>query len=79
MTSQSTTLNTGQAAFIDQVIQALYGIGLKLEYSLALVEDGPVQTRAALDSAITDLGDLIDVLRSQVTGLIGTEVLSDYD
>jgi hypothetical protein len=79
MTAEVDSMNDVQAELADQVIQGLYGIGLKLEYSIALVDDSPAQTRAALDSAISDLGDLIDVLRGQVNGLIGPEALSDYD
>jgi hypothetical protein len=54
----------------DRVIQDLYGIGLKVEYSIALLEDSPVQTRVALDAVISDLGQLIDILRSEVSGLV---------
>ena len=48
---------------MDRLIQGLYGLGLKLEYCIALVDESPDQARAGLDAAISDLGDVIDDLR----------------
>ena len=48
---------------MDRLIQGLYGLGLKLEYCIALIDESPDQARAGLDAAITDLGDTIDDLR----------------
>ncbi|HEY7465825.1 MAG TPA: histidine kinase [Dehalococcoidia bacterium] len=48
---------------MDRLIQGLYGLGLKLEYCIALIDESPDQARAGLDAAITDLGDVIDDLR----------------
>jgi signal transduction histidine kinase len=48
---------------MDRLIQGLYGLGLKLEYCIALVDESPEQARAGLDAAITDLGEVIDDLR----------------
>ena len=52
----------------DQTIQALYGIGLKLEYCIDLVNESPNDARAALDSAISGLGEvIIDIRRRFLT------------
>jgi hypothetical protein len=52
-----------ESEFMDRLIQGLYGLGLKLEYCIALVEESPDQARDGLDAAITDLGEVIDDLR----------------
>ncbi|HLG11500.1 MAG TPA: histidine kinase [Dehalococcoidia bacterium] len=60
-----------QADLMDRMIQGLYGLGLKLEYCIALVDESPEQARAGLDAAITDLGEVIDVMRHHMQSLRG--------
>jgi len=50
----------------DNTIQSLFGIGLRIEYCIALLDESPDQAKAGLDSAITDLGDLIAELRGRI-------------
>jgi len=50
----------------DGTIQALFGVGLKLEYCMALVDESPEQAKAGLDAAISNLSDLIETLRSRI-------------
>ena len=54
---------------LEHLIQGLYALGLKLEYCINLVEESPEQARDGLDSAITGLGEAIDLLRDHMQGL----------
>ena len=58
-----------QAELLDRMIQGLYGLGLKLEYCIALVDESPDQAQAGLDAAITDLGEVIDLMRRHMQSL----------
>ena len=58
-----------QADLMDRMIQGLYGLGLKLEYCIALVDESPDQAQAGLDAAITDLGQVIDLMRRHMQSL----------
>jgi hypothetical protein len=55
-----------QAELLERTIQGLYALGLKLEYCIALVDEAPEQARAGLDAAITNLGEVIDDMRSHI-------------
>jgi signal transduction histidine kinase len=48
----------------DAAIQALYGLGLKLEYCIDLVDDSPEQAKAGLDGAINTIGEMISSIRT---------------
>lgn len=50
----------------DETIQALFGIGLRLEYCIALVDEAPEQAKLSLDATISDLGILIAELRGRI-------------
>lgn len=50
----------------DETIQALFGIGLRLEYCITLVDEAPEQAKLSLDATISDLGDLIAELRGRI-------------
>lgn len=54
---------------MDKTIQGLYGLGLKLEYCLALLDESPEQARDGLDAAVNEVGRLIEPLRRQIQGL----------
>ena len=51
---------------MDTTIQGLYGLGLKLEYCLALLDESPEQAKGGLDAAVTEVGQLIEPLRKQI-------------
>jgi signal transduction histidine kinase len=53
----------------DETIQALFGIGLRIEYCIALVDDSPDQAKASLDGTISDLSELISDLRDRIDRL----------
>jgi len=53
----------------DDTIQALYGIGLKIEYCIALFDSSPDQAKAGLDDSINGLGGLIESLRERIDRL----------
>lgn len=53
----------------DRTIQALFGIGLKLEYCIMLVDESPDQAKDGLDAAIGALTDLIGDLRTRIDTL----------
>ena len=50
----------------DETIQALVGIGLKIEYCMLLLNDSPQQARDGLDTAITQLDELVSELRARI-------------
>jgi signal transduction histidine kinase len=50
----------------DNTLQTLYGIGLRLEYCLAMLDSAPDQARARLDGIIDTVGEVIDELRAHV-------------
>jgi hypothetical protein len=47
----------------DRTIQALFGLGLKLEYCIALIDEAPEQAKLGVDSSITTLSELIGEIR----------------
>ena len=53
----------------DDTIQALFGIGLKIEYCIALFDESPDQAKAGLDGTISDLSELIEGLRQRIDRL----------
>ena len=50
----------------DETIQALFGIGLKLEYCADVVDSSPDQVKQALEGIILSLNDLIEDLRGRI-------------
>jgi hypothetical protein len=53
----------------DDTIQSLFGIGLRIEYGIALIDEAPDQAKASLDGTIGDLSDLIAELRLRIDRL----------
>ena len=53
----------------DGTIQALYGLGLRLENCIHLVDESPDDAKALLDTAISWLDVLIRELRSRINNL----------
>ncbi len=54
---------------LDGQLQALYAVGLGLEVTRTLIEVSPRQASHELVQATATLNDLIQRLRSQITGL----------
>jgi signal transduction histidine kinase len=50
----------------DRTIQALFGLGLKLEYCIQLVDASPDQVKAGLEGVIINLDQLIEQLRGRI-------------
>jgi hypothetical protein len=50
----------------DDTIQMLFGISLKVEYCLDVLEDSPEQVKAGLSHILGDLGDVITGLRNRM-------------
>jgi signal transduction histidine kinase len=48
----------------DNAIQTLYGVGLKLEYCIALMDESPEQAKAGLDATISAIGEMISSIRT---------------
>jgi signal transduction histidine kinase len=53
----------------DGTIQAIYGVGLKLEYCIGRLESEPGEVRADLDNAIEDLNKIIRDIRNYIFDL----------
>jgi len=53
-------------ALHDGLIQSIYGVGLKLEYCISLVDESPEQAKAGLEAAIIGLSDVIVQIRSRI-------------
>lgn len=53
----------------DDTIQLLFGIGLKIEYCLEVVDESLSQARDGLDGVIADLGQLIESIRGRIDDL----------
>jgi signal transduction histidine kinase len=53
----------------DEAIQALFGIGLKIEYCIALFDESPEQAKLGLDTTISDISQLIAHLRERIDDL----------
>jgi signal transduction histidine kinase len=61
----------------DDTIQALFGVGLRLEICQDLIEEAPDEARNALDSAINGLSLLIEEIRNRIESLDRRRAWSD--
>jgi len=61
--------HSAEIDLMDSTIQGLYGLGLKLEYCLELLDESPEQARDGLDAAVNEVGRLIEPLRRQIQRL----------
>jgi signal transduction histidine kinase len=50
----------------DNTIQALFGLGLKLEYCIQLIDSAPEQVKGGLEGVILNLDALIEQLRGRI-------------
>ena len=64
MTPAALGVRTQEA--LDRTIQQLFGIGLKLEYSMQLIDESPEQARDCIDSTIASIGQVINELRGRM-------------
>lgn len=62
--------------FLDRILQDLFGLGLKLEYSLSVLDDAPAQARVAMEDVVSGLDDIVEPLRSQILKLGSSRRLS---
>jgi signal transduction histidine kinase len=54
---------------LDRTIQALFGLGLKLEECIHLIGDSPAQAEQHLDTTINRLNEVIGELRTRIDEL----------
>ena len=52
--------------FLDQVLQDLFGLGLKLEHCATLLEEAPPQARAHLDEVASALEQIVEPIRERI-------------
>ncbi len=54
---------------LDQTLQGLFGLGLKLEYCIELVDESPQQAKDGLEKAIASLSELMQPIRDRIMEL----------
>jgi len=52
--------------FLDRILQDLFGVGLKLEYCLSVLEDSPSQARIGIEDAVGNLAEMMGPIRGQI-------------
>jgi hypothetical protein len=62
--------------FLDQVLQDLFGVGLKLEYCLSVLEDSPEQAKMGIEDAVSGLDEIASPIREQIQRLLKSLNLS---
>ena len=68
-TTTSSCPNQGHAReldLLDETIQALFGIGLKLQFCLELLDASPEQVRSGIEGAIVNLDEMVETFRSRI-------------
>jgi len=55
--------------FLDHILQGLFGLGLKLEYCLSVLDDSPDQAKMSLEGIVSGFDDLAEPLREEITRL----------
>jgi hypothetical protein len=65
--------------FLDGLVHGLFGLGLKLEYCVALMDDSPDQAKSGIDAAIGNVGQLIEPLRYEIERLSGAFAHNEAD
>ena len=61
---------------LDQVLQGLFGVGLKLEYCLSVLDDSPDQARSGMQDAVASLDEIASPIREQIQRLLKSLNLS---
>jgi hypothetical protein len=62
--------------FLDHILQDLFGLGLKLEYCLQVMEDAPGQARVGMEDVVSSLDDMAEPIRAQLLKLDKSRNLS---
>ena len=62
--------------FLDHILQDLFGLGLKLEYCIAVLEDAPGQARVGMEDVVSGLDDMAEPIRAQILRLDRSRNLS---
>jgi hypothetical protein len=70
---------TREIEFLDNVLQGLFGVGLRLEYCISLLDEAPGQARVGLESVVSRLDELTEPLRVEIGRLAGPPVESQGD
>jgi hypothetical protein len=52
--------------FLDRVLQNLFGLGLKLEYCLSVLDDAPAQARAGMEGVLSGLDEMAEPIREEI-------------
>lgn len=52
--------------FLDHLLQDLFGVGLKLEYCLSVIDDAPSQARTGLKDVVSSLDDMVEPIRARI-------------
>lgn len=63
--------------FLDRILQDLFGLGLKLEYCLSVLDDTPDQARTGIEDVVSGLDDISVPIREQIHRLAGSLKLSN--
>ena len=61
--------------FLDRILQDLFGMGLKLEYCITVLDDAPAQARAGMEGVVTGLDQLVEPIRAEIRRLDGSRKL----
>jgi signal transduction histidine kinase len=63
--------------FLDRILQDLFGMGLKLEYCLSVLDDAPAQAKTGMEDVVTDLDQLVEPIRAEIRRLGGSRNLAE--
>jgi hypothetical protein len=55
--------------FLDRILQDLFGLGLKLEYCLSVLDEAPAQARVGMEDVVSGLEEMVDPIRAQILSL----------
>jgi hypothetical protein len=61
---------------LDRVLQNLFGLGLKLEYCLSVLDDAPAQARSGMEGVLTGLDEMAEPIRDEIHRRSGSRKLS---
>jgi hypothetical protein len=74
--SVSRSLAEDDIAFLDRILQDLFGLGLKLEYCLTVMEDTPAQARTGIEGVVSGLDNLAEPIRNEIHRLARSRKLT---
>lgn len=62
-------LSSRDIDFLDHILQDLFGMGLKLQYCLAVLDDTPAEARDGIEDVVTTLGEMAEPIRMRIHNL----------